>query len=185
MPNAGSLSRLKTFWHKVQRWANKCFLSIPISILAIESCQPPRSPPGVSTTETGRTPHSLLPTGGQPCDRTRTLIFPLLSSHRTLDNSKAHTRGLSSVYLTRGWKMPLPVPTSSEPPPCGRSGSQDHPLHRRPFQGANDQLTPGPRSVGLPPPAIPDNEHVLRPKEQGPGGTHRSLVPAVAPSCLL
>jgi len=34
-PNAASLSRLNTFWQKVQRWATNCFSSTPIGILAI------------------------------------------------------------------------------------------------------------------------------------------------------
>jgi len=40
-PNVGSLTRLDTFWHKVQWWATNCFSSTPIGILAIESCLPP------------------------------------------------------------------------------------------------------------------------------------------------
>ena len=40
-PNASSLSRLNTFWHKVQRWATNRFSSTLTGIMAIESCLPP------------------------------------------------------------------------------------------------------------------------------------------------
>jgi len=107
-PNAGSLSRLNTFWHKVQRWATNCFLSTPIGILAIESCLPP-VPLGVSH----RPRMSALRTIGSlpaviPTTAHLHLSFPSQSSHRTPDSSRALTRSLLSVYIHLSWKAPRP-----------------------------------------------------------------------------
>jgi len=40
-PTSHMLRKLSAFWHKVQRWSTKCFLSTPTDILAIEACLPP------------------------------------------------------------------------------------------------------------------------------------------------
>jgi len=42
MPTVHMLRKLSVFWHKVQRWTTKCFLSTPTDILAIKACLPPR-----------------------------------------------------------------------------------------------------------------------------------------------
>jgi len=111
-PNAGSISRLNTFWHKVQRWATKCFSSIPIGILPIESCLPPVLLLVSQQQRLAALRTVCSPLVVNPATERLYQSFPSLSSHRTLDNSRAHTRGLSSVYLTRGWKTP---PTSPHP----------------------------------------------------------------------
>ena len=91
----------------MQRWATNCFSSTPIDVLAIESYLPPIpllvsqrqrlaalrtvcSPPGVNLA-TAR----LHPS------------FPSLSSYRAQDRSRAHSKGLSSVYLPLSWETPL------------------------------------------------------------------------------
>jgi len=110
-PNVGSLTRLDTFWHKVQRWATNCFSSTPIGILAIESCLPP-IPLLVSQRQrlaALRTVCSLP--GVNPAIVRLHPSFPSLSSYRASDGSRARTRGLSSVYLPLSWKTPRPSPS--------------------------------------------------------------------------
>jgi len=51
MSKVGSLTRLNTFWHKVQRWATYCFLSTPIGIPSVQPA--PHAPPGITEAETG------------------------------------------------------------------------------------------------------------------------------------
>jgi len=107
-PNAGSFPRLNTFWHKVQRWATNCFSSTPISILAIESCLPP-IPLLVSQRQRLAALRTVCsPPSVNPVTACLHPSFPSLSSYRAPDGSRAHTKGLSSVYLPLSWKTPDP-----------------------------------------------------------------------------
>ena len=105
-PNVGSLSRLNTFWHKVQRWATNCFSSTPICILAIESCLPP-VPLLVSQRQRLA---ALCTVCSRPVVHPATARLhascPSLSLYRAPDSSRAHTRGLLSLYHLLSWKTP-------------------------------------------------------------------------------
>jgi len=97
-PNTGSLWRLNTFWHKVQRWATNCFSSTPISMLAIETCLPP-----IPLLVSHRQRLAALPTVCSPPEVNPGTAglhpsFPSLSSHRAPDSSRTVPTGLSSVY---------------------------------------------------------------------------------------
>ena len=98
-PNAGSLVRINSFWHTVQRWATKCFSRTPIGILAIESCLPPlplllSQRQRLAALQTGCAPPGVNP---EPACQERS--FPSQSWHWVPNYSRAHTRGLSSVHL--------------------------------------------------------------------------------------
>jgi len=109
-PNAGSIMRLNTLWYKVQGWATNCFSSTPISILAIESCLPP-IPLLVSQRQTLAALRTVCsPPGINPATARLHSSFPSLSSYRTPDNSRAHTKGLLSVYHPLSGKTPRPSP---------------------------------------------------------------------------
>jgi len=40
-PSVKRQDKLDVFWHRVQRWVTNCFSSMPVPILAIQSCLPP------------------------------------------------------------------------------------------------------------------------------------------------
>jgi len=105
-PNAGSLSRLNTFWHKVQTWATNCFSSTPIGILAIESCLPAVPLLVLQRQRLAALQTVCSPPGVKPATVCLHPSFPSLSSHRTPDSSRAQTRGLSFVNLPLSWKTP-------------------------------------------------------------------------------
>ena len=104
------MTRLNTFWHKVQRWTTNCFSATPLGILSVESCLPP-VPLLVSHRERLA---ALRVVCSLPGIKWATAplhpSFPSLSTHRAPDSSRALTRGLSSVYLPLSWKSPRPVP---------------------------------------------------------------------------
>jgi len=107
-PNVGSLMRLDTFWHKVQRWATNCFSSTPIGILAIESCLPHiqllvSQRQRLAALRTACSPPSINPATARLHPS-----FPSLPSYRAPDSSRARTKGRSSVYLPLSWKTPRP-----------------------------------------------------------------------------
>ena len=109
-PNAGSLTRLNTFWHKVQRWVTNRFLSTPIGILAIESCLPlipllVSQKQGLAALRTVCSPPIV-----NPATTRLHPSLPSLSAYRAPDGSRAHTKGLLSVYLPLSWKTPRPSP---------------------------------------------------------------------------
>ena len=110
-PNVGSLTRLDTFWHKVQRWATNCFSSTPIGILAIESCLPlipflVSQKQRLSALGTVCSPPSV-----NPATAFLHPSLPSISTYLASDGSRAHTKGLSSVYLPLSWKTPRPSPS--------------------------------------------------------------------------
>ena len=110
MPKVGSLTRLNTFWHKGQRWATTCFSSTLIRILAIESCLP-AIPLLLSQRQRLAGLRTLCsPPSINPATASLHLSFPSFSSYRAPDNSRAHTKGPSSVYLPLSWKTPCPSP---------------------------------------------------------------------------
>jgi len=110
-PNTCSISRLNTFWHKVQRWATTSFSSTPIGILAIESCLPP-----IPLLLSQRQRLAAL---GTVCalpdvNSATARVYPSLaslSSHRAPGRSRAWTKGLSSVYCPLSWETPSVSPT--------------------------------------------------------------------------
>jgi len=109
-PNVGSLTRLNTFWHKVQRWATNCFSSTLIGMLAIESCLPP-IPLLVSQRQRQSALRTVCsPPSVNPAAARLHPSFPSLSAYPAPDCSRAHTKGLSSVYLALSWKTPRPFP---------------------------------------------------------------------------
>ena len=109
-PSAGAMARLKTFWHKVQRWTTNCFSATPTGILAVECCLPP-----VALLISLRQRLVALRVVCSPPELNPATVrlqtsFPSLSAHRAHDSSRALTRGLLSVYLPLDWKTPRPVP---------------------------------------------------------------------------
>jgi len=110
MPNVGSLTRLNTFWLKVHRWATNSFSSTPIGILALESCLPPI--PLLVSQRQSLAALRIVCSGPSVNAATARLhrTIPSLPSYWAPHDSRAHTKGLSSVYLTLSWKTPRPSP---------------------------------------------------------------------------
>jgi len=108
--NAGSLSRLNTFWHKVQRWATNGVSSTPIGILAIESCLP-HIPLLVSQQQRLAALRTVRSTPGiNPATARLHPSFPSLASSRPPDASRGLRNGISSVYLPQNWETPCLSP---------------------------------------------------------------------------
>jgi len=108
MPNLGSLARLNTFWHKVKRWATNCFSSTPIRILAIGSCLPRMLFLVLQRQRLAALTTIGAPPGVNPATARLHRAFPSICSYRASDCSRAHTKGLSSVYLPLSMKTPRP-----------------------------------------------------------------------------
>jgi len=110
-PSAGTLERLNTFWHKVQRWTTNCFSATPTGILAVESCLPPVSLQISQRQRLAALRVMCSPPEVNPVTARLNPSFPSLSAHRASDCSRALTKGLSSVYLPLHCKTPRPVPS--------------------------------------------------------------------------
>ena len=154
-PNVGSITRLNTFWHKVQRWATNCFSSTPTGILTIESCLPP-VPLLISVRQNLAALRTVCsPPNVNPATARLHPSFPSLSPFRASVGSSAHTRGLSSVYLPLSWKTARPSPPLRNHLPIDavahRTIASTSGLSRMPM--INMHLVPG-AALSLPPQSL-------------------------------
>ena len=98
-PSAGSMTRLNTFWHKVQRWTTNCCSATPTGSLAVEFCLPL-----IPLLMTQRQRLASLrvvcsPPEVNPATVRLHTSLPSLSAHWAHRSSRTLTSGLRSVYL--------------------------------------------------------------------------------------
>ena len=109
-PTKGLLSRMDVHWRQVQRWVTNCFRSIPIPIMAAESCLPPlcvllKHKRPMAVLRLVFSPLTINPASARPC---RTL--PSLLKAMTPDSRRALCTQVARNIMPLNCKTPLPSP---------------------------------------------------------------------------
>ena len=109
-PNTRSLTALNSFWHGVCRWVTNNFYSTSYSILLREECLAPMDSYCKYRRDLAAIRIAYAPPTHNPAAARLPPSFPSLSIFRANDSSRPLTRGLSSFYLPRNWRTPVPSP---------------------------------------------------------------------------
>ena len=109
-PTKGLLSRMDVHWRQVQRWVTNCFRSIPISIMAAESCLPPlcvllKHKRPMAALRLVFSPPTINPASARPC---RTLLSLLKAM--APDSRRALCNQVARNVMPLNCNTPLPSP---------------------------------------------------------------------------
>ena len=109
-PTKGLLDKREVHWCQVQRWVTSCFQSIPLPILAAESCLPPLSvllphKRRIDALRLISSPTSITGASARLCRS-----FPALRKARAPDSHWALCTRLAPNVIPLNWKTPLGSP---------------------------------------------------------------------------
>ena len=110
VPNHRTTQSMNSFWHCVCQWVTNNFYSTPTSILTHEACLPPIDAYCRHRRRLAALPIACTPPTHNPAAARLPSSFSSFSAFRALDSSRHLTSGLSSYYLPRNWRTPVPSP---------------------------------------------------------------------------